>query len=109
MVRRLTLRVLQGAGYEVLTASNGAEALQLFDDAGVAVDLVVSDVVMPVMGGHELIKHIRERQPDMPVVLTSGYAEHGNDQDKVLRKPYSNAALLEKVRTLLDQRRSSGS
>ena len=110
-VRSVASRILSGAGYRVLTAQDGAEALRLLDTWHRTVDVLVTDVVMPEMAGPELARHVRERYPAMRVLFTSGYAEetiahHGvlDPGLAFLAKPYPPADLMRKVREVLDRR-----
>lgn len=76
-VRTTLRRVLVNSGYEVLEASNGVEGMNVWRRArsrGVAVACVITDVVMPGMGGRELARVLRADQPDLPIMFTSGYA-----------------------------------
>jgi two-component system, cell cycle sensor histidine kinase and response regulator CckA len=73
-VRRFAVRVLQREGYEVLEAADGLEALEMLRAGKVTVDLIVSDIVMPRMNGVELMQAVTESDPQIPVVLMSGYA-----------------------------------
>jgi two-component system, cell cycle sensor histidine kinase and response regulator CckA len=66
-------RALEHHGYRVLTAGNGEEALRVAESVEGRIDLVVSDIVMPAMGGRELVWRLRELYPDLPVILASGY------------------------------------
>jgi hypothetical protein len=72
-VRAWTCRLLNNLGYRTVPTKNGSEALRLLDD-GVAADLVLSDVVMPGMGGRELGSRIAKLRPDLPVLFMSGYS-----------------------------------
>ena len=101
-VRNLTREILMEAGHEVITASNGEEAVLLIKDSPESVDLVILDVVMPVMGGYEAAEKIREIRPDIPLIFCSGYRQD-RDSDRVdnfkentrfLSKPYSMSDLL---------------
>ncbi|MEL7543318.1 MAG: ATP-binding protein, partial [Pseudomonadota bacterium] len=74
-VRRLAARALSRQGFEVLEAGSGVEALDVLDEAGARVDLVVSDIVMPEMDGPTLLKSLRQTRPEMKVIFISGYAE----------------------------------
>ena len=74
MVRSVAERALSRQGYRVLTATNGEEALEQIA-GGEQIDLLISDVVMPTMDGPTLVRHARERMPDVPVLFMSGYAE----------------------------------
>ncbi|RJF76641.1 PAS domain-containing sensor histidine kinase [Rhodopseudomonas palustris] len=104
-LRSLNARGLRSRGYEVIEASNGIEALEEFDANGGAVDLVVSDVVMPEMDGPTLLKAMRGRNPDLKIIFVSGYAEDAfekslpeNEQFAFLAKPFALSALVAKVK-----------
>lgn len=73
-VRRFACRVLQREGYEVVEASDGAEALELIRAPRHSFGVVVSDIVMPRMNGVELLQALAVSHPDLPVILMSGYA-----------------------------------
>ncbi len=78
MVRAVAERALTRQGYNVVTATNGEEALEMLERSeleGPAIDLLISDVVMPTMDGPTLVGHARERFPDLPILFMSGYAE----------------------------------
>ena len=108
-VRAVTRKVLERSGYRVIEARNGKEALAAAEDISNAVDLVISDIVMPGMGGSELVDRIRERLPGVPVILMSGYS--GGElaagvrykATAFLEKPFSPEELVQKVRSVLDQ------
>jgi PAS domain S-box-containing protein len=112
-VRKLTVTRLSQLGYTVLAAASGADALEMLKSN--AVDLLFTDVVMPGgMSGYELRQQVRSLYPQMPVLLTSGYAEElaGNqvkpDADlKILRKPYRMADLASAIDDALKARGSS--
>jgi two-component system cell cycle sensor histidine kinase/response regulator CckA len=98
MVRAVAERALERQGYRVLTATNGEEALELLGtvgEEGEKIDLLISDVVMPTMDGPTLVRHARERFPDLPILFMSGYAEEqlrrSIDLDRIafLPKPFS--------------------
>jgi CheY-like chemotaxis protein len=108
-VRALVAAVLRGQGYEVLLARSGEEALELARGLGRPLDLVVTDVAMPGIGGREMVERLRLRQPGLVALFLSGYTDdtilrHGVSSEQVpfLGKPCSSAALLGKVRELLD-------
>ena len=95
MVRAVAERALERQGYRVLTATNGEEALELLENLGgqdEAIDLLISDVVMPTMDGPTLVRHARERFPDLPILFMSGYAEEA----LVGRPAFAGTALIEK-------------
>jgi two-component system cell cycle sensor histidine kinase/response regulator CckA len=74
-VRMFGARALRNKGYKVLEADNGEGALEVIGNASQPIDLIISDVVMPGMDGHTLIKRVRRELPDVKVILMSGYAE----------------------------------
>ncbi|HSH44333.1 MAG TPA: response regulator, partial [Longimicrobiales bacterium] len=102
-VRRLTARVLQRHGYTVLAAENGTAALEVFRRDPAGVDLVLSDLVMPGMGGRDLVRAIHELRPSMPIIFMSGYEEEmarSGAQERAaqfLAKPFSPRDLVATV------------
>lgn len=100
--------MLETRGYRVLAASGGREAIDLFQQAG-AVDLVLTDLVMPEMDGAEVIRVLKELAPETPMILISGKVkmyEKGTRADAFLPKGmYPAAELLEKIRMLLVKKR----
>ena len=106
MVRTVTERGLTRHGYKVMSASNGEDALELLA-CGEPVDLLISDVVMPLMDGPTMVRAARKDWPDLPILFMSGYAEEqlrkSIDIDNVafLPKPFSMIELAEAVRTAL--------
>jgi PAS domain S-box-containing protein len=108
-VLRSTQRLLETFGYEVTTASDGLEATRAFAEIGDQIDLVVLDMSMPGLSGHEVFKRVRELRADIPVLFCSGY-HRGEEQSRLslaervefLEKPFTVSDLLEKARALLD-------
>jgi len=109
MLRELGETVLQDLGYRVLTAANGAEALRLVSGhPDVRIDLLLTDVVMPEMGGKELVERLRPVSPATKVIFCSGYTEdaifHSGRLEAgvyFLQKPYTLASVARKVRDVL--------
>jgi len=104
-LRSLNARGLRSRGYTVLEASNGVEALEILEEQGGDVDLVVSDVVMPEMDGPTLLKAMRQRNPDLKIIFVSGYAEDAfarslpeNQQFSFLPKPFTLSQLVAQVK-----------
>jgi two-component system cell cycle sensor histidine kinase/response regulator CckA len=104
-LRSLNARGLRSRGYSVIEASNGVEAMEALDEKDGAVDLVVSDVVMPEMDGPTLLREMRKRNPNLKIIFVSGYAEEAfdkslpeNEQFAFLPKPFALSALVEKVK-----------
>jgi len=107
-VRNLAEEILKEFGYHVLTAADGETALQICAQQTSRIDLVITDVVMPGMGGHAVAQKIVETCPDVKVLFLSGYPDndvvrHGILHDKVnfLQKPFSADALGRKIREIL--------
>jgi two-component system cell cycle sensor histidine kinase/response regulator CckA len=109
MVRAVAERALTRQGYKVVTAENGEAALELLTE-GERPDLLVSDVVMPVMDGPTMVREARRRYPDLPILFMSGYAEEqlrrSIDIDNVafIAKPFSVQQLAEAAREALAER-----
>ncbi len=104
--------MLETLGYQVFVSANGREALDIVAQHGTAIDLVILDLIMPGMDGGQTFDHIRHLQPDMPVLLSSGYSLNGLASDIMKRgcdgfiqKPFSLSKLSQKVRHILDERR----
>jgi two-component system cell cycle sensor histidine kinase/response regulator CckA len=109
-IRDLTRECLEASGYTVLEARNGVEAVQLAEQHRGTIDLLVTDVVMPKMGGRELARRLTTLCPQVKVLYMSGYAEYGAVEHGILdldlaclQKPFSLALLLHKVREVLDE------
>ena len=104
-VRAAARRILERSGYKVVVATNGADGLQLFQHQR-DVALVLADIVMPVMGGIELVEAIQRSGRTPKVLLTSGYTERTRDAERLgvamLPKPWTPAQLARKVREVLD-------
>jgi len=96
--------VLSAYGYRVLTANGGQKALQALS-ANRTIDLVITDLVMPVMSGRELVEHIREVSPATRILCTSGYVWPAGHRDEAayLQKPFTSQDLLLKVKEALSR------
>jgi len=113
MVRAIAERALTREGYDVVTARDGEEGLEAFRGfarTGGSFDLVVSDVVMPGIGGPAMVRAIREEAPATPVLFMSGYAE-GQLRDEIdlaavhfIAKPFSVRQIADKVGAVLAER-----
>ncbi len=108
-VRALSHQILQSSGYNVLVAADGESALRVVEQETGPIHLLVSDVVMPGMGGRQLVERLQDAHPEMRVLYLSGYADdavirHGVLEAEVnfLQKPFSGTALARKVREVLD-------
>ena len=108
-LRKVTREILQMNGYRVVVAVDGQHALQVFQENINEIELVISDAVMPNLGGLDMFRQMREVRADLPLVLTSGYTgqEHSMslelpDGAHFLHKPYRIPSLLELIRRILD-------
>jgi PAS domain S-box-containing protein len=100
-VRRLTQRVLEAHGYEVLSAPSGEEAIELCRQLPGPPAMVVTDVVMPGMGGLVFAEHLRAMFPQVKILFVSGYSHHQLPEDAHLLKPYTPAVLVQKLQEML--------
>jgi len=110
-LRRLAQRVLEAQGYTVLLAANGQDALHVArEHKGAPIRLVVTDVIMPQMGGKVMAEWLKITYPGLKILFTSGYTDEAMAQHGVVKagidflaKPFTPAAFARKVRELLDQ------
>jgi CheY-like chemotaxis protein len=109
-VRRTVARIMEHAGFAVLTASDGLEGLAQVKEHTNAISLVVLDILMPRLGGIEALRAMRELAPGIPVVLTSGFTGDGTkarlgeiELVKFIQKPYRMHELVDTVRALIDE------
>jgi CheY-like chemotaxis protein len=107
-VRELVRRILEASGYGVIDARNGREGLKLCETHPGKIDLLVTDVVMPELGGRELAEAALKLRPGLKVVFVSGHTEdvilkEGVQQGAAfLHKPFTPMQLAQKVRDTLD-------
>jgi len=110
LVRDLAVSVLERGGFDVRAAANGLDALALFEQHAEAIDVVVTDMVMPEMGGLDLARRVREQRPDTPIVYMSGYTDEAPavelqaDPSAFLQKPFSAETLASAVRGATERR-----
>ncbi len=111
-VRRMAARALATRGYTVIEAQDGADALQLVARESGEIDLVVTDVIMPTVGGRELGERLAELRPGLPVLFISGYTDDDvvrrgllSPGSPFLQKPFEPDALARKVRQVLERAR----
>jgi PAS domain S-box-containing protein len=109
-IRGFGAEVLEGAGYQVVSAASGEEALELYRRMGAEVDLVILDLGMPGMGGHKCIQELLALSPGIKVLIASGYSATGKVADTLkqgaagyIAKPFRRVDLLQSVRQVLDQ------
>lgn len=108
-IRKMVCAMLSQSGYRCLEACDGEEALQIVERAPDPIDLVLTDVVMPKVGGPELARRLAAIRPGLRIVFMSGYSEDPivrtieHSPSIFLAKPFTAAALMEKVRQTLDR------
>jgi two-component system, cell cycle sensor histidine kinase and response regulator CckA len=109
-VRRLVLGMLRRQGYTVLEAANGQDALDLARQHPAAIDVLLTDVVMPKMNGHEMAARLAAIRPDIRIVYMSGYMDNPSVHKEVatsgaafLQKPFTQEALITKIRGALEE------
>ncbi len=110
-IQLLVKKVLKSAGYTVLVARDGEEALKIYESHGSKIDLLLLDVIMPKINGKVVLERIQEVRPDVPCLFASGYSQnalHNNFKLQaglnLIEKPYRRTDLLQKVRRVLEQR-----
>jgi CheY-like chemotaxis protein len=110
LILRVASAALTALGYNVLTATNALDAIELVERATAPVHLLVTDVVMPKMGGPDLAKHLVASNPTLKVLFSSGYTENAivdrgvlDERVHFLQKPYTPSTLARRVREVLDE------
>jgi len=110
-VRHIVRRVLEAQGYAIIEARDGNDAVRICAQRGDGIHLVLSDVIMPSMGGRELARSLAASRPGLPILFMSGYNEDGELAgaggdlgDGVLAKPFTAETLARQVREALDRR-----
>lgn len=108
-VREVVVEILASAGYRVITACDGCDAVEEYKKYQREIDMLLFDVIMPGMNGPDAAAAIREQTPNLPILYTSGYAEASildsvsRRGDTVLAKPYQAKQLLKSIRQVLDK------
>ena len=109
MVRNLLRDVLMQAGYSVLEARHGVEAVRVCEQYGAPIHLVITDVVMPEMGGTELVRRLTHLRPQIKFLYISGYTDDAlirqgvrREEVSFLHKPFTRLVLTQKVRDILE-------
>jgi DNA-binding NtrC family response regulator len=106
-VREATCGILQYEGFEVLPAGNAQDAMKIYEECDRAIDLVMTDMVLPGATGQQLGQDLRQRSPKVVVLVTSGYGNPEYDTEApesrtyFLAKPYSRKTLVEKIEQIL--------
>ncbi len=104
-VRQLFAQALARAGYTVYEARNGQEAVNVFDEHGETIDLLLTDLRMPYMGGAELARQLQAKRSTLKLLCVSGYpaGPEAGIMSAFLAKPFSRDELLAKVREVLER------
>jgi len=112
MIMKVIKQVLTGSGYNVLSAGDGKEALNLADQYKDAIHMLLTDIIMPCMGGRELADQVKKTRPDIKILYMSGYTDdaivrHGMLEKGLsfIQKPFASDSLKKKVREVLDKSR----
>ena len=102
--------MIESLGYEVLIAENGKEAVEIYEKNMEKIDMVMLDIIMPVMDGGETYDKLKEINPDIKVLLSSGYGINGQATEildrgcnSFIQKPFNMRALSKKIRDILDK------
>ena len=110
LIRDLGGRILTRAGYRVLTAVNGRDALEVYTTGRQDISLVILDLIMPEMGGKQCLEEIHKIDPQAKVLIASGYSVTGSSNEALamgakgfVNKPYDMRELLATVREVLDE------
>ena len=107
-VREATCSILESAGFEVLPADDANDALKVYDEAKGTINLVMTDMVLPGRTGEQLSADLRQRSPNLKVLITSGYSnledafDDRRSNTHFLAKPYSRSELVGKIAEILD-------
>jgi len=110
LIRITASALLRSMGYRVILATNGLEGVSTFSEAKDEIDLIILDMIMPVMGGRETFTKLREIDPAIPVIIASGFAKEEDltalKKDGVigfLNKPFRRAELAELISTVVSK------
>ncbi|WP_051617275.1 GAF domain-containing protein [Desulfonatronovibrio hydrogenovorans] len=111
-IRELSKEILESRGYQVLSAENGEQAIELLSQSKETVDLVVLDLNMPGMGGYKCLQKLVQLKPGLPVIIASGYSPNGQTQKTLtskaagfVGKPYQTSELLEAINKALSAKK----
>jgi PAS domain S-box-containing protein len=109
MLRKLTARILEEAGYSVLQASNGSQATEIISEHSGEISLALIDAVMPGMSGREVFEEINRIDPDVKILFSSGYGENTDQTNFIkeenlqfIQKPHAPKTLLRRIRKVLE-------
>jgi len=115
IIRKIGTLILEKQGYSVLTACDGIEAIEVYQQSSYSIRCVVLDLVMPRMDGMQTLRHFRRSSPELGIILTTGYGEEeirkrfgGLKLQGLLRKPFSAGSLLKMVSETIENSRGEG-
>ncbi len=110
IIRNLITDILEDSEYRVTAIGNGKEALEIFSSTGEGIDLVLLDIIMPVMSGSEVLRKLRKIDPLIKVILLSGYSKDGEIEELLslggvdfLQKPISIKELKDRIQECLEK------
>jgi CheY-like chemotaxis protein len=113
MIIEIAEELLKAMGYKVLLARSGKEALEIYKENQENIDIIVLDIIMPGMGGSEVYDRVKEIDPDVKVLLSSGYSMEEKAKEILKRgcngfisKPFKMRLLSQKIREVLDKEKS---
>ncbi|MBF0303823.1 MAG: response regulator [Desulfamplus sp.] len=108
IVRKMLVKILEGANYQVIAAENGEQAIDLFKQNSKNIDIALLDVVMPVMGGDKVMEYIRQTKPELPIIFLTGYSRGmlpknilSQTNYDTIQKPVSRFDMLSKISKVL--------
>jgi two-component system, cell cycle sensor histidine kinase and response regulator CckA len=107
-LRTVIQMYLESLGYTVVSAGNGEEALATLQNSSQVIDLLITDIIMPLIGGPELARVAQEKRSDLPVIYISGYTDRALDRSTIgesaafLQKPFGLRSLAVKIREVLE-------
>ena len=110
MIRSVAEQMVKRLGYEVITADNGESAVEIYKNNSDKIDLIILDMIMPKMGGGPTYDRLKEINPQVKVILASGYSINGNATEILKRgcngfiqKPFNMVELSQKIAEVLGQ------
>ena len=108
LIRQLARDILKGKGYTVFEASHGKEALDIFTEKKDTIDLIIMDLMMPIMDGKKTFKKMKQIKSDVKVIFATGFTEEGESEEMiaggaiaVIEKPYRVEKLADIIRSIL--------
>jgi two-component system, cell cycle sensor histidine kinase and response regulator CckA len=97
-IRQLVANVVRAAGFQAICATNGKEAVSVLDGSSDGIDMIVTDLTMPIMDGHQLIRLVRRLHPGIRIICMSGYSDGVPPGVVFLHKPFTASMLSRAIR-----------